>query len=223
MNKNLDTITNFKKNFLAELDKFYQCYQGARPDIISALCDKLHHMAFVIGSPTSIDPMLKSIASGKIKYWGGDAKQNRFETDRRTGKCSDRGHQLKGLSLGEMGRRFNEVLSGHFRWNFGAYMVDRETRDYINDFWFNPEFKATPSKSRMKEIIAGSTKIVSVGMFSSHRLIVNTKNYRWVYDMDTNGRDSATCNIGDGSVTTQEMLQLQKMAKKMKKDFKQKV
>ena len=122
----LTKVADFKKTFLAELNEFYRCYNGSQPHAISALGDKLNWMAFHIGSPSSIEPMLKSITSGKIKYWGSSSTSR--------SSMSMRGIQLKGMHIGEMTRRFDEVVKGHFRWNFGGYMLNRETRDYIKKY-----------------------------------------------------------------------------------------
>lgn len=205
----LSKITDFKKTFLAELDEFYRCYDGAQPHAISALGDKLHWMAFHIGSPSSIEPMLKSIASGKIKYWGDGDTGGRFNT---------RGIQLKGMHIGEMTRRFDSVIKGHFRWNFGAYTLTRETRDYIHNFWFNDNFKAVPSNTRIKNIIAGSSGV----KYPKHSAIkailyLNTPNHRWEYTLYQNGTEYFMTNIGNGDVTGAEMSQMKQMMRDYKK------
>lgn len=205
----LSIVAKFKENFLAELDEFYRCYNGSQPHAISALGDKLHWMAFHIGSPSSIEPMLKSIASGKIKYWGSGDTGGRFNT---------RGIQLKGMHIGEMTRRFDDVLKGHFRWNFGSYTLTRETRDYIHNFWFNDNFKAQPSGTRIKDIIAGSSGVkYPKSSPIATILYLNTPNYRWQYTKYQNGREVFTTNIGNGDVTGEEMCQMRQMLRDYKK------
>jgi hypothetical protein len=212
--------------------------------VIDTLADKLDHMAFYIGSPSSIEPMLKSIASGKIKHWSTGEHENPRKLNDKFAK----GAQIKGKHVGEMQRRWGVweyqegdgnnptklvdkgYLSGHFRWNFTAYKLDRETRDYIYNFWFNDAFVPTPHHipKRMKELTYGHVSLErKVVPFPDYpikydRLRVNTKSYRWVYYVPTVGNHSGKanevflCNIGDGTVNTEEIKLLRDLMKQKK-------
>jgi len=207
----LEIVTNFKQNFLKEIERFVMCYSGLQPHVISALADKMNHMAFNIGSPSSIEGMLKSISKGTIKRWGDYSKVKSNER-------FTRGVQLRGMHVTQMNRSFETIHKGHFRWNFTAYMVDRETQDYINEFWFNPKFKAKPNKSRIKNVITGRCRMEKTK--TSTLYIIETKNHRWTFSNPNNqgGLEVFTTNIGDGIVNTTEMIQLKAIAKELRKN-----
>jgi hypothetical protein len=221
-------ILNYKKELEDRFDLFSSCYHGSQPDVISALVSKMRHMCFNIGSPSSLEGFLKSVSAGKIKYWGdGDMKAGIY--------C--RGVQLKGMSFGQMtSGRFGAVLKGHFRWNFGAYMVDRETRDYINDFWFNPFYIPKPSSNRMKDIIGtinlersrryriNETLQKMLGIFDEEPyadvLTFRTENHRFEYIKFNYVAETELflCNIGNGDVTESEKVALRNMMKGKKNE-----
>ena len=129
-----------------ELNDFVNYYRGDQIREVKALADKIDHMVCYIGSPISVMPMLESIVKGKLKTWA-------------TG-CDNRGEKLNPrMHIAEKDRRFSEgkliqkegssgryendfykkvtnkeYIKGHFRWDFGTYTIDRETRDYIKMF-----------------------------------------------------------------------------------------
>jgi hypothetical protein len=221
-------ILNYKKELEEKFDLFSSCYHGSQPDVISALVSKMHHMCFRIGSPSSLEGFLKSVSSGKIKYWA--------DFDKKGGR-KNRGVQLKGMHIAEMtSGRFERVLKGHFRWNFTAYMVDRETRDYIHDFWFNPLYIPKPVNNRMKEIV-GTIKLERTRRYKINEtlqknlgisdeepyadvLTFNTTNYRFEYVKFNSISDVEffKCNIGNGDVTESEKVALRNMMKGKKNE-----
>lgn len=245
--KPLELISNYKLIIQAQLEKFVECYSGKQAFEISALAEKLDHMAFGIGSPSSIEPMLKSIISGKIKHWStgihGYSSANADSI-----KPYDNGAQIKGKHVAEMQRRWGKwkyqdgdndratklvdkgYVTGHFRWNYTAYKLDRETRDYIYNFWFNEAYVPTVNHIpiRMKNLTHGIVSFEGGRIpfhdnpFKYDKLVVNTKDYRWVYYRLTTPNSSGKpdevfqCNIGDGSVNFEEMEVLRNLMKEKK-------
>lgn len=199
---------DFNKTIRNELESFLNGYDGAQLDVMSALVDKIEHMIWNIGSPVSIEPMLKSIANGNIKKWGVMYDKHYFKTVK----------QLKGMHITEIQRKCEDVMVGHFRWNHRGYMVDRYTRDYIFNFWFNDAFVPVSVKSRMKHI-EGIPKIVKSKWngIECDRLIVETKSYRWFYYIDFNLNEHYYCNINDGTINNVELEQLRSIYKTTKR------
>ena len=218
----LSEIVNHKQNIKDKLESFIMCYHGKQKHIIIALADKLEHMIFYIGSPSSLDGFLNSIAEGKVKRWSTGANYHNGDIkDPRT-----QGAQLKGMSLQHITRLCSEVsykknengtdktiitdlgyIQGHFRWDWRGYTLDRETRDYIRDFWFNDEYIPTVSSNRMKDIQHISILEHREVTPTQLQLIVETKNYRWSCTKTLQGtnRFSYGCSIGNGDVTTHEI------------------
>ena len=107
---------------LHELELFKSNYKGNEAIAIYALADKIYHMCTNIGSPSSVEPMLKSIVSGKIKRWYKDY---------------DGVIQVKTKYKNEINRKYapnlrGDLIEGHFRWNFKGYKISRSARDYIS-------------------------------------------------------------------------------------------
>ena len=223
----LDDIVNHKKNTLDKLHRFVICYDGSQPNIISSLADKMEHMIFHIGSPSSISGMLQSIIKGNIKRWADGSKFN--------GKY-DKGAQLRGdynqivrecsvskWKLNKEGGFSDETVivdlgfvQGHFRWDFTAYTVDRATRDYINNFWFTST-TYEPITSRLRDI-QSVTLYKYNGDYFKQKLIVVTKWHRWEYTLNTgNQYESFTTNIGNGEVKLSEQAHLRDIFKGEKK------
>ena len=100
-------------------------------DAIQALSDKIQWMICEIGSPSSVLPMLHSIADRKIKTWVA------------TGEF--RGKQLK--SKGDKAKahqsyryvrdKHNMTITGHFRWNWTAYTLSRTATDLLQKYIIN--------------------------------------------------------------------------------------
>ena len=128
----------------SEMADFRSGYLGSQPDAINALCDKIEHMSVNIGCPNSVSEMLRSIVSGKLKsygepkgYWTRVGKQHEKYKEYSTI------HKLpKVLSIDVQHKLYDKVRRGHFRWGTafsstkGIWNLDRETRDYINHFFF---------------------------------------------------------------------------------------
>jgi SUMO ligase MMS21 Smc5/6 complex component len=124
---------------------------------IEALVGKIKHMIFNIGCPLSIEPMLLSIISRKIKHWQANDNvetkdKTRYEFDKKLGrgktiitsKGFKKGKQLKNNS--DLRRVYsnssyyrdevqNRVISGHFRWNNRGYILSRVATDALLDYY----------------------------------------------------------------------------------------
>lgn len=130
-------------------------------DAMEALADKINHMIFNIGCPNSVEPMIQSIISRKLKYWQAS---DSIETDDkkyylpskdpsdkfiRTKKIVKKGHgkgrQLKSKdekrivheSKDWMWQTKGEIIKGHFRWNDRGYIISRRATDLLEEFYFN--------------------------------------------------------------------------------------
>jgi hypothetical protein len=160
----------------------------------------MDYMCFQIGSPSSLEGFIASIVAGKVKRWSTGRYD--YHSDKKYVKG---GAQLKGLSLQHIHRicgKENGFVQGHFRWNFRGYMVDRATRDYISDFWFNPDFKPKQPTNRIANV-KGVTLFKYKEELCKYQLVVNTKWHRWTFTYDSfklNGDERFTTNIGNGSV-----------------------
>tara|TARA_R110000796_G_scaffold11198_1_gene37333 strand:- start:1571 stop:2257 length:687 start_codon:yes stop_codon:yes gene_type:complete len=219
----LKDISNHRQNVLARFDEFASCYQGADLLAITALRDKMEHMCFYIGSPASLPDMLKSIINGKIKFWSEGRSK------------IDHGTQLRGQHVAQMTRQNGEFkynnrtaddysmtmtncgyLKGHFRWNYTGYMLSREARDYINDFWFNPDFIPVKRDSRLNGFVHISYKAMpyTEDYPSYNILVIETKWHRWSYKKYSTivNAEVFHTNIGNGSVRPNEMVELRNIA-----------
>jgi len=224
----LDNIVNYKKNILDKLHNFVISYDGDQPNIIASLADKMEHMIFHIGSPSSLTGMLQSIIKGNIKRWADGSKYN--------GKYN-KGAQLRGdynqivrecsvskWKLNKEGGFSDDTVivdlgfvQGHFRWDFTAYMVDRNTRDYINNFWFNTNYEPKVTSSRLRDVQSVTLFKYNKDFFKQ-KLVVSTKWHRWEYTLDTgNQYESFHTNIGNGEVNLNERAQLRNIFKSEKK------
>jgi hypothetical protein len=125
-------------------------------EAIEALVDKVEHMMINIGCPVSVEPMLWSIVSRKVKYWQAednieteDIKKYVFdeETERYkeivTKKGFKKGKQLKSASDKSIVAnidgyyhiaREKRILKGHFRWNNRGYILSRPATDALRIF-----------------------------------------------------------------------------------------
>lgn len=126
-------------------------------DAIEALADKIEHMIFNIGCPNSVQPMLHSIITRKIKHWQGS---DSVETDDRTyfvpykdeqGQTRTRTLITKGHRKGKQLKTRSEkiivkksagyygdkgiILTGHFRWNNRGYLLSRKATDMLEDYY----------------------------------------------------------------------------------------
>lgn len=117
-------IANQRKLLQNELDAFIDSYTGENAEAIKALTEKIYHMCFNIGSPSSVKPMLESIVTGKVKTWSND--------------YDDRGKQLTGYHISYITNKYQDIrtgklniVKGHFRWDFKAYTLDRDDLLYI--------------------------------------------------------------------------------------------
>ena len=121
-------------------------------EAIRALKGKIMHMTFRIGCPNSVEPMLRSIASRKIKYWQAHNNVEKREevsvynaegcyVKQRTVWWFGKGKQLK--SIEEKARvlktddyyhlpQNERVLKGHFRWNNRGYTLSRNATDILS-------------------------------------------------------------------------------------------
>ena len=128
-------------------------------DAVEALSDKISHMIYNIGCPVSVEPMIQSIITRKVKHWQGS---DSVETDDRkyhvsvvgadgittTKSLITKGHkkgkQLKSRdekrivwnSAGYYGDK-GIILSGHFRWNNRGYILSRRATDLLESFYLN--------------------------------------------------------------------------------------
>lgn len=226
----LSDIVDHRQNIKYKLESFIMCYQGNQGHIIIALADKIEHMCFYIGSPSSLDGFLNSIAEGKVKRWSTGVNQI-YSNNNKDPRAQ--GAQLRGMSLQHITRKCGEIsykknkdgswgdavisdcgyLQGHFRWNWRGYTLDRQTRDYVRDFWFNNEYIPTVSSNRIKNIqhiyVLKHKEVTPKEL----QLIIETKNYRWSCTKTLQGtnRFSYGCSIGNGDVTTNEITMLKAM------------
>jgi len=129
-------------------------------DALEALADKISHMVFNIGSPTSVEPMIQSIISRKIKCWqGSDSVETNdrvyhvpyvgadgiTRTKRMVTKGHRKGKQLKSTDEKRIVHKSKDwmhgdkgiVLRGHFRWNNRAYLLSRLATDLLNEYYLN--------------------------------------------------------------------------------------
>lgn len=128
-------------------------------DAIEALSRKISHMVYNIGCPCSVEPMIQSIITRKLKHWQGS---DSIETDDRKyhvpvvgadgltraktiiTKGHRKGKQLKTRSekiivkksAGYYGDK-GIILSGHFRWNNRGYILSRRATDLLESFYLN--------------------------------------------------------------------------------------
>jgi hypothetical protein len=148
----IDTYTNASKLTEKYLGSFIAGYTGKQTTEITALVEKINHMMFDIGCPVSVKPMLQAIANRKIKKWfpsGVDnynGKQTLYKVHPKTHIAqaariakADVPKKLEHL-VGDSKREFSNAPKqgyhvGHFRWNWEAYMLDRQTTDYIKEYF----------------------------------------------------------------------------------------
>lgn len=128
-------------------------------EAIEALSDKINHMIFNIGCPVSVEPMIQSIISRKLKHWQGS---DSVETDDRKDyvryvgedgitkaklvitKGHRKGKQLKTRSEKIIVKKSRSyygnkgiILTGHFRWNNRGYILSRRATDLLDTFYVN--------------------------------------------------------------------------------------
>ena len=127
----------YKSNIQNVLSAFVEQYNGNEIEPIKALADKIEHMTFHIGSPSSVVPMLKSICSRKVKRWYRDPHKLWYKDNKGQTQLALRLQVPSWMSnkTAKALSRF-DFLQGHSRWNYRAYMLTREHTDYINQFFF---------------------------------------------------------------------------------------
>lgn len=174
LSKLIDVKQNFEKRIdqkLLEMVCFFQdrMWDGSDADetdpkfvsredfeAIEALSDKIKHMIIYIGSPISVEPMLQSIVTRRIKHWQAadnieTTDKTRYEYDEKKGK----GRKVitsKGFKKGKQLKNNNDlrrvyesepyyknkvqdrVISGHFRWNNRGYILSRLTTDLLGEY-----------------------------------------------------------------------------------------
>ena len=128
----LDLVSNQRQILATELELMLSCYKGSNYEIIAALAEKIQHMCLNIGCPSSVKPMLQSMVNGRVKMWGTGIGS--FQA----GKIREKGAQLHGCNTGRIHRTWEKdaYVKGHFRWNHTAYMLLREDRDFLREFFF---------------------------------------------------------------------------------------
>jgi len=128
----LDLVSNQRQILATELELMLSCYSGSNYEIMAALADKIQHMCLNIGCPSSVKPMLQSMVNGRVKMWATGIGY--YGSD----KIKEKGTQLHGCSTGRIHRTWakDEYVKGHFRWNHTAYMLLREDRDFLREFFF---------------------------------------------------------------------------------------
>ncbi len=125
-------------------------------EAIRALKGKIIHMTFRIGCPNSVEPMLRSIASRKIKYWqahnnvqergkpfsikdvlNGETyskkyyKRGWFGKGKQITSIEDKARVLKTDDYYHLPQN-ERVLKGHFRWNNRGYTLSRNATDILS-------------------------------------------------------------------------------------------
>lgn len=129
-------------------------------DAIEALSGKISHMVYNIGCPSSVEPMIQSIITRKLKHWQGS---DSIETDDRKyhipvvgadgitrakmliTKGHRKGKQLKSRdekrivwqSKDWMHQEKGFILTGHFRWNNRGYILSRRATELLESFYLN--------------------------------------------------------------------------------------
>jgi len=218
----IELVTNHRTILQNELKDFVIKYNGAQPLLIAALAEKIEWMCLHIGSPSSVMPMLNSICNGKIKYWcNGDNKgkqlNSRIHRDELERKhCELTYNQIEGTD-GSKESHFNRVvlreefLKGHFRWNYGAYMCDYQTRDYIKAYFIDKNVDAyiassTPKNTDIRlKIMSARVSRNSPNMYIVTVTTPKDNDYRFFYYVDQN---KWQCNFGrmeDGGPTKGEI------------------
>ena len=89
------------------------------------------------GRANDVEPMLKSIISGKIKVWNDNDGPRGRRNKRREKKQN---YKVIEFKYPENDQRFNcgeqNFIYGHFRWDFGAYLLNelelRRIKNYFN-------------------------------------------------------------------------------------------
>lgn len=128
-------------------------------DALEALTDKISHMVYNIGCPSSVFPMIESIITRKLKHWQAS---DTIETDDRTyhamvivdGKKKAKKFVTKGHRKGKQLKTRSEkiivlkstcwmhqtkgsILTGHFRWNNRGYILSYRATDLLEIFYLN--------------------------------------------------------------------------------------
>ena len=222
----LDFYTNKDKILRNELDAFVGTYDGTNLNAIQALADKIDHMCRVIGSPSSVKPMLQSIIKGKIKIWAtgggntdaGTKLKGRIHIAELDRKHSDLKYTLKdGITEAtkESDYKYTVVrkhyVKGHFRWNFQAYTLGYEERNHIQEFFFDKTSQKTKRKGANGirfNIRNGRVQKHSDTMYTYEFFTTEGNEYRFHIYLDetnpTGWQPKITCQIGDGMVTNAE-------------------
>jgi hypothetical protein len=138
-------LWKYKSNIQSVLEAFVNQYNGDEIEPIKALADKIKHMTFRIGSPSSVASMLKSICSRKVKRYFKSVRCKKGYYYQHKSKAYVKipkymsNNEAKARNIDEWGNHEGDFLQGHFRWNYRAYMLTREHTDYINQFFFGIE------------------------------------------------------------------------------------
>lgn len=209
----IQIVANHRQMLMTELGKFLQMYTGNQPEVIRALATKIEHMCLNIGCPSSVLPMLNSIANGKIKVWSTSydsmGKQlnpriHRAELERKHCEKKYRSNDPKDKMMVVVEKNF---CKGHFRWNYRAYMVDYFTRDYIRAFYLDNNIQDFIKKH--KSLDGGFRFPIANAIAEKHNettytvevITPNGNDYRFHYYTDG---DRVTSNYGVEAVTETE-------------------
>jgi hypothetical protein len=132
-------------------------------DALEALVGKIEHMVFNIGCPISVDPMIQSIITRRLKHWQGsdsvetkDRKNHTAYKDEngitRLKTIITKGHRkgkqlktkaekrvvLQSFEYGATKRGAQgHILTGHFRWNNRGYILSRRATEILESFYYN--------------------------------------------------------------------------------------
>ena len=212
----IETYANARNNISKQLHSFIANYKGKQIDELNALAEKIQHMCFNIGCPSSVMPMLQSIANGKIKHWVGRGSDAWLHDDRLSHgkKVSQRNvHELwRKVGKTKYCNETNQMVyvernidKGHFRWNWTAYILDYETRDYINDFFFNNTIKQPEIKSSLRvDVVNYFPNKTEYDGYTTYWVDVVTSSgneYRYTFYPDI---DRVVSNFDNGQCTAKE-------------------
>lgn len=202
----LEKYIDAKELIQKELDLAIELYNGTQYNLIRALMDKIYHMCFHIGSPSSVIPMIKSIISGKLKMWALSSNLNH---------C--RGDQLNYKTTQEAARKSHgDYVKGHFRWNYGiGYIANYETRNFLQKFFIEQNFAElrTNIDNGLKKPTRFNIRKATVKKDTDNHYyieITTTKNndYRYFYTVDI---DLVICSMVEPPVSESEKLWVKKV------------
>ena len=155
--------------------------------------------------------MLKSIIKGKIKYWSfGNHRINKGTqinprthfSELKRNHCELKYNLKEGVSGNLDSHYKTEIVSknyieGHFRWNEQAYLVSRQLRDYLENFYFgtNHEINFDNEESKLRfNILNYTTSRLSESTYYLDVTTLNGNDYRYFYFPLGGGFG---CNYGD--------------------------